>query len=318
PLQRRRDIPPKARRVVVARIQRQPRSRLAAPPRPITQHGRLAEAGRGTDGGEHAAEPLTNACQQPGARHKPRPRDMTLGGHLHVPRRRRTTPREAGRGLLGHHFPLATGCASVGCDSDLADGRDLADTWGQVWDILPAQWEKINYVLGRRRCSCCGAVNTAVPPCRQALAGGYWPNLSAAAILPSSQGNVPVEATARMMEALLGAKVSTGFVARAHERLAQALAGAGFDDAMVAALRAEDVLCADETPVNVVDNVDDDGGVATGSPHGVTIRTPDEPLVWYREVTARSSAQIRNLGGFDGWHEGLVRDGYAGSHQVDS
>jgi len=177
---------------------------------------------------------------------------------------------------------------------------------GQVWDILPAQWEKINYVLGRRRCSCCGAVNTAVPPCGQAVAVVYGPNLNAAAILPSSQGNVPVEATARMMEALLGAKVSTGFVARAHERLAQALAGAGFDDAMVAARRAEDVLCADETPVNVVDNVDDDGGVATGSPHVVTIRTPDERLVWYREVTARSSAQIRNLGVFDGWHEVLV------------
>src|SRR5262249_49474691 len=146
---------------------------------------------------------------------------------------------------------------------------DLADRWGQVWDILPAQWEKINYVLGRRRCSCCGAVNTAVPPCGQAVAVVYGPKLNAAAILPSSQGNVPVEATARMMEALLGAKVSTGFVARAHERLAQALAGAGVDDAMVAALRAEDVLCADETPVNVVDNVDDDGGVATGSPHVV-------------------------------------------------
>ena len=189
---------------------------------------------------------------------------------------------------------------------------------GQVWDILPAQWEKINYVLGRRRCSCCGAVNTAVPPCGQAVAVVYGPNLNAAAILPSSQGNVPVEATARMMEALLGAKVSTGFVARAHERLAQALAGAGFDDAMVGARRAEDVLCADETPVNVVDNVDDDGGVATGSPHVVTIRTPDERLVWYREVTARSSAQIRNLGVFDGWHEVLVRDDYAGYHQFDA
>src|SRR5262249_5383040 len=102
------------------------------------------------------------------------------------------------------------------------------------------------------------------------------------------------------------------------ERLAQALAGAGFDDAMVAALRAEGVLCADETPVNVVDNVDGDGGVATGSPHVVTIRTPDERLVWYREVTARSSAQIRNLGVFDGWHEVLVRDDYAGYHQFDA
>jgi hypothetical protein len=44
------------------------------------------------------------------------------------------------------------------------------------------------------------------------------------------------------------APVSTGFVARALERFAQRLAAAGFDDAMTTALRAEDVLCADETP----------------------------------------------------------------------
>ena len=34
--------------------------------------------------------------------------------------------------------------------------------------------------------------------------------------------------------------------------LAECLAGAGFDEAMKAALRAEDVLCADETPTNVI------------------------------------------------------------------
>jgi hypothetical protein len=112
--------------------------------------------------------------------------------------------------------------------------------------------------------------------------------------------------------------VSTGFVARAHERLAQALARAGFDEAMVTALRAEDVLCADETPVNVVDNVDGAGTPATGAPHVITVRTPDERLVWYRDVTARSSAQIKNLGVFDGWNGVLVRDDYAGYHQFDA
>jgi transposase len=50
------------------------------------------------------------------------------------------------------------------------------------------------------------------------------------------------------MAALLGTPVSTGFVARALERFAQHLAAAGFDEAMTEALRAEEVLCGDETP----------------------------------------------------------------------
>jgi transposase len=58
------------------------------------------------------------------------------------------------------------------------------------------------------------------------------------------------------MAALLGVPVSTGFAARAHERFADLLATGGIDEAMIAALRAEAVLCADESPVNVVDNID--------------------------------------------------------------
>jgi hypothetical protein len=51
-----------------------------------------------------------------------------------------------------------------------------------------------------------------------------------------------------LMEALLGVPVSSGFVGRALERFAQRLTAAGFDDAMITALRAQDVLCADENP----------------------------------------------------------------------
>src|SRR5256885_3081889 len=66
----------------------------------------------------------------------------------------------------------------------------------------------------------------------------YGPNVNAAAILLASQGNVPVAATAGLMAALLGSPVSTGFVARAHERFADVLGVAGFDGAMIAALPA--------------------------------------------------------------------------------
>jgi hypothetical protein len=146
----------------------------------------------------------------------------------------------------------------------------------------------------------------------------YGPNLNTAAILLGSQGNVPVQATAQLMDALLGASVSTGFVARAQERLADILDDAGFDEAMIKALRAEDVLGADESPVNVVDNLDGDGQPAAGSAHVVTVRTPDERLVWYQALTSRSGQNIKDLGIFDRWHGVLVRDDYAGYHQFDA
>ena len=57
----------------------------------------------------------------------------------------------------------------------------------------------------------------------------YGPNVNAAAILLASEGNVPLERTAMLMAALLGTPVSTGFVARALERVAQRLAAAGFE-----------------------------------------------------------------------------------------
>jgi hypothetical protein len=187
-----------------------------------------------------------------------------------------------------------------------------------VWDILPVRWEKVHYVLPRRRCGCCGRLNTPAPPFGQAGAVVYGPNLNTAAVLLGSQGNVPVQASAQLMDALLQARVSTGFVARAQQRLADMLAGAGFDEAMIAALRAEDVLGADESPVNVVDNLDPDGKPAAGSPHVVTVRTPEARLVWYQALTSRSSENIKNLGIFDRWHGVLVRDDYAGYHQFDA
>jgi hypothetical protein len=206
-----------------------------------------------------------------------------------------------------------------GCGNGLAGGRVVGLGWGQVWDILPVVVEKVAWELPRLECGCCGKVTTADPPFGRAGTVVYGPNLNAAAVLLNSEGNVPIERTAMLIEALYGVKVATGFVARAHARVAGHLERAGFDAAMRAALRAEDVLCGDETPVNVARK---DLDPATGEPvpgaeHVVTIRTPGERLIWYRATPSRSSAAIKAVGVLEGWRGYLVRDDYAGWHQFD-
>jgi len=233
-----------------------------------------------------------------------------------------------GSGLTPAAVPDRTGTADApagcrGCGADLADpaagASDAGAAWAQVWDILPVVVEKVHWWLPRRRCGCCQKITTAAVPYAQAGSVVYGPNINAAAILLSSEGNVPVERTAALMEALLGTPVSAGFVARALARLAQRLRAAGFDEAMTAALRSEEVLCGDETPVNVVTkDAGPDGEAVPGASHAVTIRTPDARLIWYAALGSRSGAAIAGLGVLDGWHGYLVRDDYAGWHQFDT
>jgi uncharacterized membrane-anchored protein YhcB (DUF1043 family) len=203
------------------------------------------------------------------------------------------------------------------CHADLAGAAELSAGWAQVWDVLPATLEKTHYLLPRRRCGC-GTVTMASAPFGQAGTVCYGPNLNAAAIVLGSAGNVPVERTAMLIHSLLGIEVSTGFVARAAARLADKLATAGFDEAMRAALRGEDVLCGDESPVNVLRNdLDDNGEQVTGAPHAVTLRTPDARLIWYAGMTSRAKSSIADLGVLDDYRGYLVRDDYAGWHQFD-
>lgn len=96
------------------------------------------------------------------------------------------------------------------------------------------------------------------------------------------------------------------------------LAGAGFDAAMSVALRAEPVLCGDETPVNVLrKDTGDDGAPRPGAPHVVTVRTPDERLVCYPATHSRSGKAIAGIGIMQGYRGYLVRDDYAGWYQFD-
>jgi Transposase IS66 family len=112
----------------------------------------------------------------------------------------------------------------------------------------------------------------------------------------TSRGDCATSSPPTLMEALLGVSVSTGFVGRALERFAQRLATGGFDDARKTALRAEDVLCADETPTNVIRaNTDAHGEPVAGSPHAVTVRTSDARLVYYAPIGSRSKTAIADL-----------------------
>ena len=195
----------------------------------------------------------------------------------------------------------------------------MGQSWAQVWDIPAIRLEKVHYLLPRRKCSCCGKITTARVPFAQSGSVTYGANVNAAAILLGSAGNVPVERTAMLMAALLGSPVSTGFVARAHERFADRLAEAGFDEAMRSALACEPVLCADETPVNIArKDTDDHGNPVPGAPHVTTVRTPEQRLVWYRALPARTKKALRTLGLFSSEFTGyLVRDDYCAWHQFD-
>jgi transposase len=211
-------------------------------------------------------------------------------------------------------------CSS--CGEGLAGAEVLAGGWAQVWDLLDPVLEKVEWVLPRRRCACCWKVTTAgVPGVRHAAAGSvsYGPRLHAVAVLLASEGNMPVERAAMVIDALLGVPVSSGFVARANARLAADLDAAGFDEAMKAALRAEPVLCGDESPVNVVRRDLDEatGTVLSGTPHLLVVRTPTPGLVWYAAISSRSSEAIHTTGILAGWHGFFTRDDYAGWHQYD-
>ena len=109
-------------------------------------------------------------------------------------------------------------------------------------------------------------------------------------MLLSCYGNVPPERAAQVIGMLLGIEVSAGWVDKAAARVNAQLGKAGFDEAMLAALAGQDVLAADETPVNVLDGSapaaapqekdepdpeEKDGKAAAGAPHVLITRTPE-------------------------------------------
>ena len=214
------------------------------------------------------------------------------------------------------------------------DGAEAAEPrWAQVIDVQILR-KVTEYLLPGLCCACCGAVTFAEPPPGlYAGAVSYGPVLNAAAVLLSCYGNVPAERSARLIGMLLGTDVSPGWVDKAVARVNAQLKRAGFDDAMIAALAAEPVLAADETPVNVLDKTplpaaapdgegeadpeEKDGKVPAGAPHVLIIKTPDGRLTSLLALGSRRKDSVG--GGIPAAFTGhLMTDGYTGyQHLLD-
>jgi transposase len=208
------------------------------------------------------------------------------------------------------------------------DGAETAEPrWAQVIDVEILR-KVTEYLLPGLACGGCGTVTFAdPPPGLHAGAVSYGPVLNAAAVLLSCYGNVPAERSARLIGMLLGEGVSPGWVDKAAARVNAQLRKAGFDEAMTAALAAEDVLAADETPVNVLDKTpvpavapdekgeadpeEKDGKNPAGAPHVLIITTPDERLRLMLALGSRRKASV-GAGVPAGFAGHLMTDGYTG------
>ena len=225
-------------------------------------------------------------------------------------RKRGGQPGHEGKGLARDPDPGETKTAGPpaecrSCKAPL-DGAEAAgeSRWAQVIDAKILR-EVTEFLLPGRACPCCGTVTFAEPPPGlHAGAVAYGPVLNAAAVLLSAYGNVPAERSAQLIGMLLGAEVSAGWVDKAAARVNARLKAAGFDDAMIAALAAQDVLAADETPVNVLDKApqpapdgekdpeDKDGKTAAGAPHVLIVRTPDGRLTFLQALGSRRKGSV--------------------------
>jgi len=209
------------------------------------------------------------------------------------------------------------------------DGAEPAGEprWAQAIDVKILQ-EVTEFLLPGLSCPCCGTVTFAEPP--PGLHAGavcHGPVLNAAAVLLSCHGNVPAERSAQLIGMLLGTEVSPGWAGKAVARMSARLKDTGFDGAMSAALAAEDVLAADETPgeragqdplpgpapddAGEADPEDKDGKVAAGAPHVLIIRTPDGRLPAMLALASRRKGSVG--AGIPAAFTGhLMTDGYTG------
>ena len=220
------------------------------------------------------------------------------------------------------------------CRAPLDGAAPAEPRWAQVIDVEILR-KVTEVLLPGLACGGCGTVTHAPPPPGfHAGSVAYGPVLNAAAVLLSCCGNVPAGRSAQLIAMLTGEDVSPGWVDKAVARMSERLRAGGLDEAMAAALAAEDVLAADETPVSVLDKTpppapaagdageadpeEKDGKkAAAGSPHVLVVTTPDARLRLMLALASRRKAAVGAgiPAGFTGY---LMTDGYAGyQHLLD-
>jgi transposase len=142
--------------------------------------------------------------------------------------------------VIVDHLP--TNCES--CGEDLASAERQGFERRQVLDTPEPIIITTEHRSVRKTCRC-GTVNAGTFPKEATAPACYGPNIRAAALYLLHAQHIPVERTAEAMSAMLGANVSTGFVASLAKQAAGGLDG--FIAEIRRRLRAEPFIHVDET-----------------------------------------------------------------------
>jgi transposase len=214
-----------------------------------------------------------------------------------------------------------------GCGGGLVGAPGRVASQVQVFDIPEIAVKVTEYLMMTRTCGCGQSTTASLPA---GVPGGpvcYGPNVVAAAVFLASSDVIGLERAAEFLSALLGVRVSTGFISSCLARLDKALIDAGFEEALKDALRAADVLGTDETPTTLSttrDNPPDGEPVEeVTNPHVYTVRTmraftcggPD--LTWFGAAGDRTKPRITKFAILDGFRGALVRDDFGGYLSYD-
>ena len=165
-----------------------------------------------------------------------------------VARRRGKQPGAAGKNLAVVSCPdvvvehEATTCAS--CGEDLAAALVEGIERRQVFDTLEPVLICTEHRAFSKRCSC-GMLTKATFPKEATAPTSYGPNVRAAALYLLFGQHLSVERVADAMSTMLGAEVSTGFVASLAKEAAGGLVG--FMNVVRARLSAAPLVHVDET-----------------------------------------------------------------------
>lgn len=144
------------------------------------------------------------------------------------------------------HVPVRCG----GCAGDLAGGRVLGrPVVRQVFDVAPVRVRVIAHRLHLVACGGCGAATRAVAPAGVNAPAVYGPGVTALAAYLGVQHHVPVARVAEILADVAGVRVSTGWVAAACTRTAEAVGPV--NTAIADAIAAASVAHFDESVTRV-------------------------------------------------------------------
>jgi transposase len=165
-----------------------------------------------------------------------------------VERRRGKQPGAPGQNLAMRAVPdgiaLHEPTSCTACGEDLSSADDEGFERRQVFDTPNPIIVATEHRSVRKRCSC-GKLNAGAFPREATAPTSYGPNVRAAALYLLFGQHLSVERTAEAMSTMLGAEVSTGFVASLAKEAAGGLTP--FIELVRRRLRASPLVHVDET-----------------------------------------------------------------------